>query len=205
MSLSPPRMGRAHIHPIEEESYRILRDRIDLSALPPLSRAVTERVIHTTADLAWAEDLVLDEAALQGAWNALAAGARIVADVQAVAVSITSRRVEVPLADPQIPLLAERWGTTRTAAAIRHSATRVGPGAVWVIGNAPTALFELLDHELCPALVVGLPVGFVGAAAAKAALRETGWPSLTNRSERGGATIAAAAVNALLYLSEDQR
>jgi precorrin-8X/cobalt-precorrin-8 methylmutase len=74
-----------------------------------------------------------------------------------------------------------------------------GPGAVWVIGTAPTALSELLDLDAAPALVIGLPVGFVGAAEAKAALRASGLPALTNQGEKGGAAVAAAALNALLY------
>jgi precorrin-8X/cobalt-precorrin-8 methylmutase len=75
----------------------------------------------------------------------------------------------------------------------------VGPGAVWVIGTAPTALFELIALDAAPALVIGLPVGFVGAAEAKRALRASGLPALSNRTEKGGAAVAAAALNALLY------
>jgi precorrin-8X/cobalt-precorrin-8 methylmutase len=80
----------------------------------------------------------------------------------------------------------------------------VGPGAVWVVGCAPTALYELIDLDVRPALVVGLPVGFVGAAQSKAALRDSGLPAVSNVSEKGGSAVAAAAVNALLY-SEVQR
>jgi precorrin-8X/cobalt-precorrin-8 methylmutase len=75
----------------------------------------------------------------------------------------------------------------------------VGPGAVWVVGNAPTALFELLAGEYTPALVVGLPVGFVGAVESKRALRVAGVPAVSNISAKGGSAVAAAAVNALLY------
>jgi precorrin-8X/cobalt-precorrin-8 methylmutase len=194
--------GRHRVHPIEEESYRILRSRLDLAHLPPLSRAVAERVIHSSADLTYADDLVLDEEALVGAWHALAAGAPIVADSRMVAAGITSRDVDVPLAADDVADLAVRWGTTRAAAAIRVAVERVGPGAVWVVGNAPTALAELLEHDAAPALVVGLPVGFVGAVESKEALRQRGWPAVTNRSEKGGSAVAASAVNALLYTEE---
>lgn len=200
MSAAP--MGRPRVHPIEVESYRILRDRCDLSDRPPLSRAVTERIIHSAADLAYADDLVLDEAALRHGWDALAAGAPIVADSRMVAAGVTTREVVVPLADARVADLAARWETTRSAAAIRVAVDEIGAGAVWVVGNAPTALFELLDHDVSPALVVGLPVGFVGAVESKDALRRRGWPAVTNRSEKGGSAVAAAAVNALLYHEE---
>lgn len=195
-------MGRPRVHPIEVESYRILRERRDLSHLSPLRRAVTERIIHAAADLAYADDLVLAEAALRRGWDALAAGAPIVADSRMVAAGITTRDVAVPLADARVADLAAEWGTTRSAAAIRMAVDEVGAGAVWVVGNAPTALFELLAHDARPALVVGLPVGFVGAVESKEALRQRGWPAITNRSEKGGSAVAAAAVNALLYHEE---
>jgi precorrin-8X/cobalt-precorrin-8 methylmutase len=196
------RMGRARVHPIEVESYRILRSRLDLSHLPALSRAVAERLVHSAADFAYAADLVLDESALRRGWEALAAGAAIVADSRMVAAGITTREVDVPLARPEVADLAARRGTTRAAAAIRLAVDEVGAGAVWVVGNAPTALFELLDHDADPALVVGLPVGFVGAVESKEALRRRGWPAVTNRSEKGGSAVAASAVNALLYSQE---
>jgi precorrin-8X/cobalt-precorrin-8 methylmutase len=188
------------IHPIEQESYRILRSRIDLSHLPPLSRAVAERVIHAAADVGFGDSLVLDEAALEQGRAALLAGARIVTDAKMVAVGITSREPWVPLADPRTAARAAADGSTRSAAAMRIAAEEVGPGAVWVVGNAPTALQSLVDHPPpAPALVVGLPVGFVGASEAKAALAASGLPCVTNRGERGGSAVAVAAVNALLY------
>jgi precorrin-8X/cobalt-precorrin-8 methylmutase len=187
-------------HPIEQESYRILRSRIDLSHLPPLSRAVTERVVHASADLSFAESLIVDEAALQRGRAALAAGAPIVCDARMAAAGITRREALVPLSDPRTAERAKAEGTTRSYAAMRIAADEVGPGAVWVIGNAPTALFALLEHPPPdPALIVGLPVGFVGAADAKAALAASGLPCVTNRGERGGSAVAVAAVNALLY------
>ena len=95
--------------------------------------------------------------------------------------------------------LAEQSGLTRSAAAIRLAAARFPEGAVWAIGNAPTALAELLRQDVRPALVIGVPVGYVGAVEAKEALRTSGLPALSNRSARGGSAIAAASVNALLY------
>ena len=187
-------------HPIERESYRILRSRVDLSHLPPLSRAVAERVVHASADLSFAESRVFDEAPLERGWAALAGGATIACDARMAAAVITRREAIVPLTDPRARQCAERDGTTRSFAAMRLAAGEVGPGAVWVVGNAPTALAALLEHPPPdPALIVGLPVGFVGAAEAKAALAASGLPCVTNRGERGGSAVAVAAVNALLY------
>jgi precorrin-8X/cobalt-precorrin-8 methylmutase len=90
-------------------------------------------------------------------------------------------------------------GLTRSAAGIREAAAQHPDGAAWVIGNAPTALEELLTLDASPALVIGLPVGFVGAAESKAALRESGLPAVSNVSEKGGSAVASAALNALLY------
>ena len=192
---------RRVVHPIEEDSFRILRGLVDLSALAPLSRAVVERVVHSSADLEYVESLALDEAALEAGRAALLAGAPLVADVRAVAAMVTTREARVALAEPGAAELAGAEGLTRSAAGVRLALERVGAGAVWAIGNAPTALRELLARADAarPALVVGLPVGFVGAAESKAALAASGLPCVTNAGPKGGSAVAAAAVNALLY------
>ncbi|MEU5964650.1 precorrin-8X methylmutase [Micromonospora parva] len=192
------------VHPIEVESYRILRERVDLSHLPPLSRAVTERVVHASADLAYVDDLVCDETALRSGLAALRAGVPVVTDVAMVAAGITRTGLELvcPVAEAAAADLGRSAGITRSAAAVRIALDRVGPGAVWVVGCAPTALVELLTLHAAPALVVGLPVGFVGAAESKAALRASGLPAVSNVGEKGGSAVAAAALNALLYVEE---
>lgn len=182
-------------HPIEARSYDILRSRVDTSALAPLSRAVVERVIHASADIDYLTDLVIaDEARLRAAVAALHAGTPIVTDAQMVAAGITTAPTVCRIGDA-----ASSADRSRSAAAMRLAYDEVGPGAVWVVGNAPTALDELLRLDADPVLVVGLPVGFVGAVEAKQALRDAALPSVTNRSEKGGSAVAAAAVNALLY------
>jgi precorrin-8X/cobalt-precorrin-8 methylmutase len=187
-------------HPIEIESMAILRSRYDFSRFAPLSRAVAERVCHASADLSFADSLLLDEEALRAGRAALAGGAPIYADARMVAAGITSRDVQVPLADPRVAGLAEQRGVTRSAAAMALAAGEAPAGAIWVVGNAPTALLQLLQEPpAAPALIVGLPVGFVGAAEAKAALAASGLPCVANRGERGGSAVAVAAVNALLY------
>jgi precorrin-8X/cobalt-precorrin-8 methylmutase len=191
-------------HPIELESYAILRSRHDFGALPPLSRAVAERVCHASADLSFADSLILDEEALRRGRAALLGGAPIVADARMVAAGVTSHPVTVPLADARVAPLARTLGVTRSAAAMQLAAREAPAGAVWVVGNAPTALFQLLrTPPAAPALIVGLPVGFVGAAEAKAALAASGLPCVANRGERGGSAVAVAAVNALLYSDVD--
>ncbi len=248
---------RTGVHAIETASYAILRERLDTTDLPPLTRAVVERVVHTSADPSWAGDLVCAEGALRAGRDALAAGAPLIVDVRMVAAGITARPTTValdlaPVARPGVddapggpargatvggpargaamggpargaavggpargaavggPPAAAMGGqacgapiTTRSAAGIRAAVAAHPDGAVWVVGNAPTALAELVRCAQAglvrTPLVIGLPVGFVGAVAAKAALRAAGLPALSNRSERGGAAVAAAAVNALLY------
>lgn len=196
------------VHPIEVRSYAILRGRADTSALPPLTRAVTERVVHASADLDYLDELVCDEPALAAALGALRAGAPVVTDVAMVAAGISRPHLPGPLvcpiAEPEVAGLARTEGITRSAAAVRVSLERVGPGAVWVVGCAPTALTELIALPgAAPALVIGLPVGFVGAAESKQELRDSGLPAVSNRGEKGGSAVAAAALNALLYW-EDQ-
>jgi precorrin-8X/cobalt-precorrin-8 methylmutase len=232
-------------HPIEVRSYAILRSRVDLGGLPPLRRAVTERVIHASADLAYATDLVTDEEHLHSGLRALRAGAAIVTDTAMVAAGITARRpaerapakppparggdptsivqpAHAPgegerepvdnsasagpvcwIGRPEAARLAEEAGITRSAAAVRLSLAEVGRGAVWVVGCAPTALAEIVASDAAPALVIGLPVGFVGAVEAKEALRASGLPAVSNVSEKGGSAVAAAALNALLYHGSD--
>jgi cobalt-precorrin 5A hydrolase / cobalt-factor III methyltransferase / precorrin-3B C17-methyltransferase len=229
-------------HPIEVESYRILRSLIDLRGLGPLSRVVAERVVHASGDPDYATDLVLDEAALEAGLAALRGGAPIVVDARMVAAAITTRAsvCALDLADapthatpatPGAPTVAgtsvagtsvagalpvPAWAPTasattaapepptaqgtRAAAGVRMAARAVGSGAVWVVGCAPTALEALLAVDVRPALVIGLPVGFVGAVEAKRALAGSGLPAVTNRGVKGGSAVAAAALNALLYL-----
>ena len=191
------------IHPIEVESYRILRGLVDLSRFGPLGRAVAERVIHASADLEYAESLFLDEAVLEKGLEALRHDAPIVTDVGMVAAGITARKSRCYVSDERARELSDELGITRSAAGFRLAAGEVGTGAVWVVGNAPTALFELFELGVEPALVVGLPVGFVGAAESKEKLSRSGLPAVTNRGPKGGSAVAAAALNALIYFEED--
>ncbi len=183
---------------LEEESYLILRSRIDLSRLPRFSRDVTERVIHASADFDYATDLVCNEEALESAVAALAGGAPVIVDAAMVAAGITGCPVICKMDEPLTQRLSRTAGISIPAAAVRLAFGQVGPGAVWVVGGAPSALQEVLSRGVEPAFVVGVPVGFLGAAEVKDALRASGLPSLSNVSEKGGAAVAAAAFNSLL-------
>ena len=187
--------------PVESEAFRILRSRIDLSALPPLSRAVMERVIHATADFDYVSDLACDEGALAAGVLALRRGVPVVADVATVAAGVTGDPVICKSADSLAARLARTANITLGAAAVRLAFSEAGPGAIWLVGSAPEAIFEIMGREVEPALVIGVPVGFVGAAEAKDALRTAGLPALTNVSEKGGPPVAVAAFGALLKIA----
>jgi precorrin-8X/cobalt-precorrin-8 methylmutase len=181
-----------------EESYRILRSRIDLSRLPKFSRDVTERVIHASADFDYYTDLVCNEESLAECVLALAAGSPVIADITMVAAGIVASPVLCKISEPLTQRLARTASITRAAAAVRLAFGEVGPGAVWVVGGGAAALTEILSRKVEPAFVIGFPVGFVGAAEAKDALRASGLPSVSNVSEKGGPAVAVAAFNALL-------
>jgi precorrin-8X/cobalt-precorrin-8 methylmutase len=198
------------VHPIEAESYRILGERVDLDRWPPLSRAVVARVIHAAADVGYADTLVVDEETCAAGVAALRAGAPVVSDVEMVAVASKRAGTVSLLAAGRARAERDRAvdpDLTVSAAAMREAADRWPGGAVVAVGNAPTALAEVIAlagaGRFAPALVIGLPVGFVGAAEAKAALRDSGLPAISNVGERGGSAVAAAALNALWRFSQE--
>ena len=195
-------------HDIYRHSFAIIRAETRLDHLPADVEPLAVRIVHSCGMPDIVDDLEFSPDAGTAGRTALAAGAAILCDSQMVAEGITRSRLPAnnavicTLSDPSVPELAKQLGTTRSAAALelwqQHSA-----GAVVVIGNAPTALFRLLElldaGAPRPALILGLPVGFVGAAESKAALAadSRGIPFLTVRGRRGGSAMAAAAVNAL--------
>jgi precorrin isomerase len=194
------------VHPIEAESYRILAARVDLSRWPDGQRDVVARMVHATADIGFANSARIGSDAVGRAIDALSRAAPVIVDAAMVAAGAPAVSTICVLAEvPDAPA-----GSTRSAAAIALAAARHPDGALWVIGNAPTALTELLAlhdrGEVDPAAIIGLPVGFVGAAAAKAAL----WSgplavrAITNVGERGGSAVAAAALNALDRLRQGE-
>jgi precorrin-8X/cobalt-precorrin-8 methylmutase len=182
-------------------------------ALSPDRYPCVRRVIHSTADFTYAETLHFHPRAIAAGLDALHAQAPLIADVQMVAVGIDQRRVQVLggrtvclVHDPATRQDAATTGSTRSAAAMRRAATAAGTGAIAVIGNAPTALCELLGlidaGAIQPALIIGVPVGFVDAAESKAALMaRTDIPWISVAGRKGGSPVAVALINALLHMA----
>lgn len=194
---------------IYAESFRQVRASTDLSGLPRALHGVALRLVHAIGDPALVQDLQWSRGAVEAARAALRQGSPIYSDCEMAAAGITRARlpaqneVRCTLNRPDVPALAEQLGTTRSAAAVEAWETQ---GAVVTIGNAPTALFHLLERLAggapVPACILGFCVGFVGAAEAKQALIESPYPFIALAGRRGGSALAAAAVNALASEAE---
>mgnify|MGYP001336791860 CR=1 FL=1 len=193
---------------IYQRSFAIIRAEADLSRFSATEADVAVRMIHACGQVEVAAHIVFGGGVVAAARGALAAGAPILCDAEMVGRGITRARLPAgndvicTLNDPRTAALAEKSGTTRSAAALDLWLDRLG-GAVVAIGNAPTALFRLLEMIEAdapkPAAILGIPVGFVGAAESKQALADSprGVPFLTVRGRIGGSAMTAAAVNAL--------
>jgi precorrin-8X/cobalt-precorrin-8 methylmutase len=193
---------------IYERSFSIIRAEADLSRFSDDEAEIAVRMIHACGSPEAAHQIVFGNGLVAAARSALAAGAPILCDSEMVSHGVTRARLPAgndvicTLRDPRVAALAERLKTTRSAAALELWRDRMS-GAVVAIGNAPTALFHLLDMLAAgaprPAAVLGIPVGFVGAAESKEALAAdpSGVPYLIVRGRVGGSAMAAAAVNAL--------
>lgn len=198
---------------IYQNSFAIIRAEANLASLPVPLETVAVRLIHACGMTDIVQDLAFSADAAEVGRSALLNGAPILCDAQMVANGITRKRLPAnnavicTLNDPQVPTIAQKIQNTRSAAALELWRSQL-EGAVVAIGNAPTALFRLLelldDGAPKPALILGFPVGFVGAAESKAALAENsrGVPFLTIHGRRGGSAMAAAAVNALAKENE---
>ena len=197
---------------IYRRSFAIIRHEADLVRFRPEEERVAVRIIHACGSVEAAADIAFSPGAVLAGIAALEAGAPILCDSKMVSNGVTRARlprnndVICTLDAPSVPALAARLGTTRTAAALELWRDRLG-GAVVAIGNAPTALFrllELLDEGVPkPACIIGMPVGFVGAAESKEALIDDGRvPCLCVRGRKGGSAMTAAAINALACAKE---
>jgi precorrin-8X/cobalt-precorrin-8 methylmutase len=191
---------------IYRRSFATIRAEADLSRFEPDMAQVVVRMIHACGMVDLATDVACSAGAVLAGRTALCSGAVVLCDAQMVAAGVTRSRlptsndVVCTLSDPTVPDRARALGETRSAAALDLWGDQLS-GAVVAIGNAPTALFRLLDlldaGAPRPALIVGVPVGFIGAAESKAALAESGYPYLVVHGRRGGSAMAVAAVNAL--------
>ena len=203
-------MAYDYIHDGDEiyrRSFALIRAETDLARFDAIEERLAVRIVHACGMPDVADDLEFAPGAALAGVEALRAGAPIFCDAQMVAHGVTRARLPAgnevicTLSDPQVPALAARIGNTRSAAALDLWGARLG-GALVAIGNAPTALFRLLElldaGAPAPAAVIGMAVGFVGAAESKEALAEYGKvPFLIVRGRKGGSAMAVAAVNAL--------
>ncbi|MGW5876378.1 precorrin-8X methylmutase [Nocardiopsis terrae] len=216
--MTAPRRPNRHYEYVDDgpaiytDSFATIRREARLGHLPDNAERLAVRMIHGTGQVGLADDLVVHPDLVPAARAALEGGAPILCDARMVAAGVTASRLpggnEVLcfLGDARVPELAREWGTTRTAAAVSLWEPLL-EGAVVAVGNAPTALFHLLemlvDGAPRPAAIVGCPVGFIGAAESKQALTEfadrhgTDIPYVTVRGRRGGSAMTSSALNAL--------
>ncbi len=198
---------------IYARSFATIRAETDLSGIPADAEKIAVRMVHASGQTDLTGHLTVHPGLVTSARSALQAGAPILCDAHMVASGITRTRlpadndVVCTLRDPRASELAAQWGTTRSAAAVSLWEDRLD-GAVVAIGNAPTALFHLLEMidagAPAPAAIVGVPVGFIGAAESKEALaaHPRGIPHLVVHGRRGGSALASSAVNALAQEQE---
>lgn len=197
---------------IETESFRIIDSEVGPHGYDAQQWPVVRRMIHTTADFEMAQTTVFAPGVVERSLAALRGGAKILCDTNMVLAGVNKARlgklggsIVCHVADPQVALEAKAAGLTRSTFALRKGVAE--GSSIFLIGNAPTALFELLrlveSGAVQPELIVGVPVGFVGAAESKDALLATDLPYIALKGRKGGSAIAAAILNALMIQAED--
>lgn len=197
---------------IEAESFRIIDAEVGPHEFSVIEWPIVQRAIHSTADFDLGRSMIFHPRAVEAGIAAIRRGAHVVADVQMIQAGVSAGylaefggRVYCYMADPDVAERARAEGTTRAIQCMRKAA-REAPGAIYAIGNAPTALLELVrlveDGEASPSLIIGVPVGFVSAAESKEQLRTQALvPYITNRGRKGGTPVAVSITNALLRLA----
>ena len=194
---------------IEKRSFEIITEILGDRKLDPENELVIKRAIHTTADFDYVDNLVFSPHAVRTGIEALKAGCDIVTDTQMAKSGISKAtlaklggEVHCFMSDPDVAAEAKARGVTR-ALVCMEKAAKLGKPLIFAIGNAPTALIrirELMDAgELSPALVIGVPVGFVNVVESKELIIESSVPHIVARGRKGGSNVAAAIVNAMLY------
>lgn len=200
-------------HEIEAKSFAIIDAEAGPHNFAPDEWQIVRRMIHTTADFEYMQMVRISNNALAAGINAIRNGCTVITDTNMAKTGIRKDllasfggRCECLMADPQVAEQAKERGVTRARVAVEKAAHMMENG-IYVVGNAPTALLHLLDmiknKEADPALVVGLPVGFVNAAESKAALIETNIPYISNVGRKGGSNVAASVINALALIAGD--
>jgi precorrin-8X/cobalt-precorrin-8 methylmutase len=201
---------------IENKSMEIIAPHLAGLNLNEAETKVYSRMIHASGDVDYAQVIRLHPKAIEATQEALKRGANIYTDVEMVRTGINKKafgryggKIECRVADPEIAEIAKREGITRSMAAMRTFGKELS-GSIIAIGNAPTALFEVLrlakEENILPAVIIGIPVGFVGAADSKKLLAEnTLVPYVTVEGTKGGSPIAASVVNAIMYILDNRR
>ncbi len=201
---------------IENRSMEIIAPHLEGLRLSESETKVYSRIIHAAGDVEYAPIIRIHPQAIEAAQRAIQAGCNIYTDVEMVRTGINKKKlksfggeVKCLIADEKVAAIAKQKGITRSMAAMQTFGAELN-GAVVAIGNAPTALFEVLrmveEEDIRPAAIVGIPVGFVGAADSKRLLADNNRvPFITVEGTKGGSPIAAAAVNAMLYLLDNRR
>ncbi|QIB26440.1 precorrin-8X methylmutase [Caloranaerobacter azorensis] len=195
---------------IEKKSFEIITKELGDKTFSEDIGKVIKRIIHTTADFEYADITVIKAGALDRAKAAIKNGTNIITDTKMAMAGINKRKLSEYggqvfnyVADEDVAQEAKKKGITRSIVAMRK-AIKENPNGIFVIGNAPTALFELVkqikEGKAIPSLIVGVPVGFVGAAESKEELLKLDVPYIITRGRKGGSTVAAAIINAILYM-----
>ncbi|CAH1205355.1 Cobalt-precorrin-8 methylmutase [Paenibacillus auburnensis] len=199
---------------IEGLSFQMITEELGSHNFSDEQYPVVQRIIHASADFELGRSLVFHPQAIEAGINAILQGMPVIADVRMVEAGIAKERIQryggevrVHISDPDVIEEAKALGLTRAIVATRKAFV-AAPGGIYVIGNAPTALLELIrlikEGTARPALVIGMPVGFVSAAESKDELRKLDIPYITNTGRKGGSTVVVAAVNALSLLAVRQ-
>jgi len=197
---------------IETKSFEIITEELGLHNFTEQQFPIVQRVIHASADFELGRSLVFHPLAVKSGIAAIRAGRTVVADVQMVQAGISKPRIQkyggdisVYISDEDVTEEAKRLNTTRAIISMRK-ATKAAPEGIFVIGNAPTALLELIRlvkmGDSRPSLIVGVPVGFVSAAESKAELMKLDVPFIANHGRKGGSPVAVAITNALSILAD---
>ena len=200
---------------IEKRSFEIITEELGDRVFDPLQEPIIKRAIHTSADFEYADSLCFSEHAVEKALDALRKGACIVTDTQMGRSGINKRalaryggEVYCFMSDEDVAATAKANGTTRATASMDKAAQLDKP-LIFAIGNAPTALvrlYELIEEgKLNPALIIGVPVGFVNVVQSKELIMKADVPYIVARGRKGGSNIAACICNALLYMIDDRR
>ena len=198
---------------IEDLSFKIIDAEAGPHSFGPSEWPVVRRMIHTSADFEYMKTVRFHPKAVQAGIEAIRSGCRIFTDTRMASVGIRKKEIEnfggevlCLMADEAVAQTALAQGTTRAVAAVDMAADRI-TGSIYVVGNAPTALLRLMDlvreKKASPALIIGLPVGFVNAAESKAELLTLDLPFITNTGRKGGSNLAAAVVNALAIMANE--